>query len=834
MANMINFGIDLGTTNSLIAKFNKGEVIVFKNPSDQGVETLPSVVGFRNDRTLVGKRAKTYWEKDPKNVVARFKRKMGTTEAFHIKALGKSKTPTELSAEVLKELKTFIQTGEIPETIVITIPACFNMAQANATKEAGHLAGFKHVILLNEPIAASLAYANKERNIDLRNSQWIVYDLGGGTFDVALVKIVAGDLKVVDHEGDNNLGGSDFDALIVEKLIVPQLETKGKFSNLLRELKADSGRYNALWYVLLHKAEEAKIELSSHTSADIDFTIEDETGKEVEVSIAITRSEYEELIKKDIDSTAEMLKTILTRNSLRPQDLKFVLMVGGVTYTPFVRKRVEELLGIPVNCGIDPTNAIVVGAAYFAATKEIGVPETVESKPAGPKAIRIRVACNPASQEKEEPFSARVEGDTNGLFYRIQREDGGFDTGRKKLEARIFEDLPLQEDAFNIFSFGVFDATNNPIATGVTTIQIAQGKYSVVGQTLPHDLCLVNDDPNTGGNKLEPLFRRLSVLPAKTRKSVEVSKTIVKGSTDVIRIWVVEGPAETDASANQTVGILEISGKQITRDVHKGMSIDLIFDLSESRDLKIAAHVEATAQDFSGLYTSKDRDVPVRALQADIQALDKRIESEIEEAEANKNQEVVGELEALRSVAQELQGGAMLLDIEDSTQARYKLDDRKRKVAQQVFALTAGKHLDRLKGTYQELKRDTLQLVNEHGNDNERHQLNELFALEHTFTTSSNRQKIADAISRLRRISFQVLRRTPDFLTGWFEHLLTKRSTFNDQVQAKSLIEAGKRHIASQDYDHLAEVNMRLNDLLPQSEQVSAEKLASITNIIIN
>ena len=173
MSKMVNFGIDLGTTNSLIAKFEKGHVEVFKNPNGFK-ETLPSVVGFRNDRILVGDQARTYAEKDPKGVASRFKRKMGTTETFKIASAG-SKTPVELSAFVLKELKNFVHSGEAVEAAVITIPASFDTVQSNATKEAGLSAGFKQVVLLQEPIAASLAYANKEKNIDLRNSQWMVY-----------------------------------------------------------------------------------------------------------------------------------------------------------------------------------------------------------------------------------------------------------------------------------------------------------------------------------------------------------------------------------------------------------------------------------------------------------------------------------------------------------------------------------------------------------------------------------------------------------------------------------------------------------------------------------
>jgi molecular chaperone DnaK len=487
MSEMINFGIDLGTTNSLIAKFTKGIVEVFKNPNGDK-ETLPSVVGFRNDRILLGDQARTFAEKDPKSVVGQFKRKMGTTETLKIKALGQSKTPIELSAFVLKELKTFIHTGEIPAAVVITIPASFDMVQSNATKAAGLAAGFKQVVLLQEPIAASLAYANKEKNLDLNNSEWIVYDLGGGTFDVALVKIAEGELKVIDHEGDNYLGGADFDALIVERIVVPWLEKNGKFANLLPQMKSESGKHNRLWYRLLRLAEQAKIELSARTVADIDdFSIEDDTGATIDALISITRSEYEAIIKDDVDKTVEMLMKILTRNSRRPQDLKFVLMVGGSTYTPFVRKRIQELLGIPVNTGINPTNAIAIGAAYFAATKEINLGDSSPVKAIQSGAVKVKVAYNRASREQEEIFAARVDGHLDGMFYRLTRDDGGYDSGLKKLASRIHEDLPLQEDAYNSFALKVYDSQGNSVPSDCDSIQIAQGIYGPAGQMLPED-----------------------------------------------------------------------------------------------------------------------------------------------------------------------------------------------------------------------------------------------------------------------------------------------------------------------------------------------------------
>jgi len=823
MNNMINFGIDLGTTNSLIAKFDKGTVEVFKNPNGFK-ETLSSIVGFRNDRILVGEQARTYMEKDHKSVVSRFKRKMGTTESFKIKSLGQSKTPIELSAFVLKELKNFIHTGESPESVVITIPASFDMVQSNATKEAGYAAGFKQVVLLQEPIAASLAYANKEKNVDLKNSQWIVYDLGGGTFDVALVKIVEGELKVVDHEGDNYLGGSDFDALIVERIIAPELEKKGKFKDLLAQMKSEQGKYNRLWHHLLHKAEEAKIELSSKTSAEIEFSVEDDEGNVlVDLIITVTRSEYEAVIKDAIDTTAEMLKKILTRKSLQPQDLKFVLMVGGATYTPFVRKRIQELLGIPVNTGIDPTNAIAVGAAYFAATKEINLGDKSPSKPAPLGNLRIKVAYNRASQEKEEMFSAKVEGDVTGLFYRITREDGSYDSGLKKLSARIVEDLPLLENAYNHFGFTVYDSQNNPVLTDFDSIQIAQGKYSVAGQMLPEDLSLVKDkDDDT---TLARIFSKNSVLPAKTKVTVDVSKAVIHGSDDQIRIIVVEGPADNHFTVNKTIGYLEISGKGLKRDIVRGTEIDLTFELSESRDLTVNAFVNPSGPEFSQIFNPTNRKVSVKSLSEEVQMLDGQLAKEKAEAVKNENYEVAEKLEKLITPMQELQGEAMLLSLtpDDVTDDRYKLDDRKRKIAQELNQLTSGKRLERLRTEYQAAKVEVTAIVNESGNDHERRQLNEINAQEHTFLASTTPQKIQTAIDQLWHISSQILRRTPDFLVGWFQHLVSKREMLNDQLQAKNLIEQGKKHIADEDFDKLLAVNGRLHSLLPETEKDSKE-----------
>lgn len=821
MSKTINFGIDLGTTNSLIAKFNKGTVEVFKNPVGFK-ETLPSLVGFRNDRILIGDQAMTYLEREPKNVIGSFKRKMGTSESFKIKSLDQSKTPIDLSALVLKELKTFIHTGETPEAVVITIPASFDMVQSNATKEAGHQAGFKQVVLLQEPIAASLAYANKTTGNELNNSQWIVYDLGGGTFDVALVRIAEGELKVIDHEGDNFLGGSDFDALIVERIIIPALEKRGRFDDLPSQLKSASGRLNKKWPVLLYAAENAKKVLSTKTAAEIEVDVVDDSDEEVSLVVNVTRSDFEAVIKEAVDATAEMLRTILTRNSLQPNDLKFVLMVGGSTYIPLVRNRIKELLGIAVNTDIDPTNAVVIGAAYYAGNKPLELTESA-TRATPQSQLKLKFSYNKASQETEEMFSAKVDGDVAGLSYRIVRDDGGYDSGLKKLTPRISEDLPLHPDTYNCFTLKILDEHNDKVPVVNEPIQIAQGKYSVAGQMLPDDLSLVRDNLQDGDIILDPVFTRNAILPAKAKKTVEVSRTLMHGTEDEIRIMVVEGPSSNHPSSNKSVVVLPVTAKSLKRDLLRGTEIDLTFEVSESRTLTVHAYINPSGPEFSVDSSLQFRQVDAKALAEEIGMLEEKIEQEKAEALEHENYEVVDVLTKLSGPVQELQGEAVLLSIDDVTDNKYKLEDRKRRIAEELHQATSTKRIERLRAEYVEVRDGVSEIVKESGNDIEKRQLQEIISHEHVFINTNSAQRMDEHISKLRGLQFQILMRSPDFLTGWFRSLVTKRETFNDQVQAKNLIEAGKQHIEGEDFDRLLEVNRRLFSLLPEREQESKD-----------
>lgn len=819
MENMINFGIDLGTTNSVIAKFVKGEVQIFTNPQDFGRSTLPSVVAFKKDTVFVGNKAKEYWEKRPKDVVGTFKRKMGTSESYKIASLNQSKTPIDLSAYVLKELKTFVQTGDSLEAAVITIPASFDTIQSNATKSAGEQAGFKQVVLLQEPIAASLAYANKAKEKEMKDGQWLVYDLGGGTFDVALVKIQDGEMKVIDHEGDNFLGGADFDRLIVEKMLIPKLEAAGSFEDLETEMKSASGKYNGAYYVCLNRAEQAKIALSARTSAEIEVQIEDDNSNEIDEAFTITRSEFEAMIKEYVDATIEMVKKIIVRNSLTANDLQFVLMVGGSTFIPYVRKRVEEVLQIPINCDIDPTTAVSIGAAFYAGTKQKSLEAKGNTKKKNVN-IKVKAAYQKVTQEGEEFFAAKIDGNTEGLFYKITREDGGFNTGLKPLKKQIQEDLPLVENAYNFFTLTIYDAQNNIIETDAEPIGIAQGKFGVAGQPLPNDICLEVDDVETGRTRLEMIFQKNTILPLRRTITKSLNKTIVKGSTESIRINILEGSHLSLPEANFSIGFLEIKGNQISRDVSKGSDIEITFDISESRDISIAAYLTMADQEFKQIFNPKERHLPVAVLIEQVDELSEKLDTEIQEAESREDYETAKKLNDVRKKMTDVTTQASDLTSDDVTDKRYQLEDKKRKIAQEIDNATKDKRVQVAKSEYFEVKERCMELLNEHGNDYERKIFKDIVSQEPTFLASQSPIKIQEWTDQLQAITMQVLWRTPQFLVLIFKDLVQNhRTQFNDQNQAKSLIEAGKFAIQSENWDRLGEINQGLINLLPRSAQ---------------
>lgn len=349
--NNIIIGIDLGTTNSVVSYMQPdGKWKVIPNP--EGKNTTPSVVAFKaNGEEIVGDAAKRQMVTNI-DTVASIKRKMGTNEKVHINCLNKDLTPQEISAKILQYMKKYAEDnlGQKIEKAVITVPAYFNDAQRQATKDAGVIAGLDVVRIINEPTAAALAYGMENKG----NEKILVYDLGGGTFDVSILEIGDGTFEVISTAGDNRLGGDDWDEEI-QKWILKEIQN---------EFNLDLSKDKMAMQRLKDAAEKAKIELSAmvETTIMLPFIAMTANGP-VNFERKLTRANFQNMTKHLLDRTTKPVEQALHDANLKASDIAEILLVGGSTRMPAVVDSVKKLLGKEPNRSINPDESVAIGAA---------------------------------------------------------------------------------------------------------------------------------------------------------------------------------------------------------------------------------------------------------------------------------------------------------------------------------------------------------------------------------------------------------------------------------------------------------------------------------------
>ena len=410
-------GIDLGTTNSCVAVMEGGEPVVI--PNAEGSRTTPSVVGFNKEgERLVGRVAKNQAIQYPDRTIASIKRKMGTNEKVTVD--GKQYTPQEISAMILQKLKADAESylGETVSQAVITVPAYFSDAQRQATKDAGRIAGLEVLRIINEPTAASLAYG-----LDKEDSHKIlVYDLGGGTFDVSILEIGDGVFEVLATNGDTHLGGDDFD----ERIIRYVADAFKKENNI--DLTKDPMAYQRL----KDAAEKAKIELSGAMSSNINlpFITADATGPK-HLDITLTRAKFDELTADLVEKTIVPVRNALRDAGLTSEQVDKVILVGGSTRIPAVQTAVKNITGKEPFKGINPDECVAIGAAIQAGVlggevKDVLLldvtPLSLGLETEGHIFTRLIDRNTTIPTEKSQVFSTAADGQTTVEIHVLQGE----------------------------------------------------------------------------------------------------------------------------------------------------------------------------------------------------------------------------------------------------------------------------------------------------------------------------------------------------------------------------------------------------------------------------
>jgi molecular chaperone DnaK len=616
MRNKIDYGIDLGTTNSAIARMENGNPTIKK--SDTLKDTLPSCVHFnKRQDILVGdtafnvmkndnSRALKTFETGKTSTFIEFKRTMGTTHNYECSNMSKSFSSEELSAEVLKKLKSFIQDENI-YSIVITVPAKFLNPQNEATMKAAKMAGFKHVQLLQEPVAAATAYGLTAKNKD---SYWCVFDFGGGTFDAALVKSEEGILSVKDTDGDNWLGGKNLDLAIVDEIIIPTLQKNYAIESIID----DTTKRQILRDVLKFYAEEIKIEMSTKSSVNYviqlgSLKIEDDNGinlEDEEIEIVASSTEFENVVAPNFQKAIDITKELLKRNNLKGSDLGALILVGGPTFSPILRRMLKEQITDKVDTTVDPMTVVAKGAALFAST--ITVSDEVKEDTRDKTKLQLDVKYEATTVELDEIISIKVlKEKTVGTFpdkiySDVVRSDGAWSSGKKLIgeKATIIEVL-LNEGQANSFDINVYDEAGNKLQCEPSQFSILQGIGGLDGmQVLPYHIGIAKYFHTEKKDLFLPVkgLEKNKKIPATGVSDGLKTRTAIRPGMikDIISIPIYQGDFNAEGTnpvLNNIIYEVIISGESLPKFLPEGSDVNITIKVDRSQIMQFTAEFPA-------------------------------------------------------------------------------------------------------------------------------------------------------------------------------------------------------------------------------------------------
>ncbi|MDO5825146.1 MAG: Hsp70 family protein [Methanosphaera sp.] len=585
----INYGIDLGTTTSIISHCEGNDTPIIPNLIS-GRNYTPSAVAIDEEGIIdVGESAKRLSLSDESNAYTEFKINMGMNKKYHFKDANIDLLPEELSAEVLKELKNSVldQLGQEITSAVITVPADFGLIKVNATRKAAQLAGFKFNPIIMEPVAAAYAYSNYLEE----NGTWMMYDLGGGTFDVSIVKLENEEFKNLSHSGDERLGGNLIDWDIVEKIFAKKIRDETGIEDFYRK----EDKYKEMFAKLKGAAEEGKKHLSNADKAKIfieNLLVDD--GEIYDFKYSLTRDELEEIMIPYIKRTINHCNEAMKKARLTADKIDYIMLVGGSTLSPIVREKIEEAFDIPLKYDIDPVTVVAKGAALYAGTvpdhyipgKSDNFGLDLDYKGTGPIYENFIVKGKVLSNKVKTFEGFSIES----INVKTKRSTGKIAVGNDG--SFVFELYP--EDEINKFSIKVYDSAGTLVELdeeSANSIEYKVGHDQVI--ILPHTIGLGLAD-----DSLFVLAKEGSVLPYHTMEVFKTTSKVTAGDDDsYISIPVYNGTANR-ASNNSLVGELLIGGEKVKKSISEKSDVTFTVEIDRSRDMKFDVFVLDSGERF--------------------------------------------------------------------------------------------------------------------------------------------------------------------------------------------------------------------------------------------
>ncbi len=831
----IDFGIDLGTTNSTIAVVDGVDAKPI--PNKAGSVITPSAVWIdKRGNLYVGEEAKAHALKDdPENGDLEFKLRMGSCELKKFVRSGREMLPEELSSEVLKSLKMDVQTsmGEEVRAAVVTVPAAFELPQTAATRRAScgtsddevkaglariAGAGFKQCILLLEPVAASLAYGFQSVS---DNVYWLVFDFGGGTFDSALMRVRDGLIQVVNHDGDNHLGGKLIDWDITTAKLIPAATRKYNLP--------DFQRGNAKWLkaigTLKYAAEKAKIEVC-RTRAPYEIYIEglceDADGKSVDFLYTLTPEDVIEVGKPYVERALNLCRKVLKDKGLTGKELSKVLMVGGSTLNPWMREAVAKELGATLEFSIDPVTVVARGAAIFAGTQRIIEMGGAEALPSG--TWRIEIEHEPVGKEGDPDIGGRVFApagrDPKGCTLEFVDIKTKWRSGRITLgvEGVFMTQLFAEEKRRCEYDIELCDVTGTRLTVSPERIAYTIGHTPdkpPLSQTI--GIGLANEE-------MLPYIQKGTKLPAHGTNDHRTVVALRAGhAEDVLYIPILEGE-NTRAVRNHLIGKITITGAEIRRDLPAGSQVEVKVMIDESQQIRAQAYVMALDEDFHVQISLQMSHESLDELRKQVADQHKRLKAAREKLGKNRTLKADAALARIEDEQLLPQVDALATAAAQDPDALQQLDRRVRDLAAAVDEVEDASEWPGLIELAEKNKKDCEGMVKDHGDSSDKNRLNSLIN-EHQRAVDSGDpgllKRVADDFDGLW---FTVVDRLTAYHVGRFNHLVERLKSMRDVAQAEQVVAQGRRAINNNDVDSLKAANRQLINMLPREEQAKVDQ----------
>ncbi|MBL8634078.1 MAG: Hsp70 family protein [Myxococcales bacterium] len=804
-------GIDLGTTNSAAAVFDGERISVVR--TTQGTLLTPSIVRYDSRGGLtVGAKAAKFLDSDPKNTRSEFKRLMGTSSKLDFPAAKLARLPEELSAEVLRSLRNDVkdQYGFLPEQAVISVPALFELPQSAATTKAALLAGFTKVELIQEPIASALAAGwTASEGVGF----WLVYDLGGGTFDASLLETRDGMLRVVGHDGDNFLGGRDFDWTIVDWLLAELSKSEGitisradtKWASAIRKLK--------------HAAEEAKIELTRSESTDITVPefIEYE-GRSIDVSIQLDRATLERLTAPLVERSIEVCRRLLSAQ--QAQALSRIVLVGGPTMMPWLRKRVGDALQAPFAEGLDPMTLVAQGASVYAATAGLDMQPAKADTSHGHK-LWLQF---PAMSSDLQPYivgkllPSERDGASPPQRLRLLRADGMWQSPDTAIdpEGGFVVQVELLPRRPNIFKVEGLLADGKVVAMQPSTITIVQG-LTIADPPLSRTIGVAR-----ASNTVQIFFEKGTPLPARRTISLTTVETVAPSGASAkeefaLKIPIVQGEYEL-AHLCRLVGTLEIKSTQIKASLPGGSQVQVSLEVDRGGQLSARALVPQLSQVFEHVAQLLVPEASVEVLEASLKSAGDRMAELRASAFRQGQKSTLERLHRPQQLASELE--------RDIAAAKGGDADAAQKARRTLIELDALLEELEVEKHWPELSRKAVRqvtgasmLVNRWGTDSEKRLLVDVIA---SIEKAQARKDVSELQRQLRlanELATAAYYRNPDVWEDEFNDAISHIERASDQARAQSLVQQGHAALAAGDTAKLRDIVEKLWKLLPSSAE---------------